>query len=190
MSSSHGSVFRRRRTLKLRKRLIVLAMAGTITAGIAAAATSASADDIQYGAIWSAQVDPVNPGRCLDVTWSQNVDGTPIQLYKCNGTTAQAWSWHWQDGSFVNWYGKCLDVANGSTADGAQVRLWDCNGTGAQQWVPWQTGEIYNPQSGKCLDAKDWGSTDGTQLQIWTCTGGLNQKWRMAIVPGFPGFPS
>jgi hypothetical protein len=180
MSSSHGSVFRRRRILKLRKRLIVLAIAGTITAGIVAAAASASADDIQYAAIVSAQP----PGRCLDVTWSQNVDGTPIQLWDCDVTSAQRWSW--QGGSFISEFGKCLDVANGSTADGAQVRLWHCNGTGAQQWVPWASGQLYNPQSGKCLDAKDWGSADGTQLQIWTCTGGANQSWKYALVPGFP----
>lgn len=120
-------------------------------------------------------------GRCIDVQSSRTEDGTPIQLYGCNGTNAQWWA---ADGSgAIRALGKCLDVSAGSTADGAVVQLWDCNGTGAQTWRILPNGTVHNPQSGKCLDAAGFGTGDGTRLQIWSCSGGSNQQWRTAAWP-------
>ncbi|SBT40255.1 glycoside hydrolase family 16 protein [Micromonospora auratinigra] len=115
-------------------------------------------------------------GKCVDVASANTANGTPIQLWTCNGTGAQQWSWP-ADGS-VRALGKCLDVAAGSTANGAKVQLYDCNGTGAQKWVFTAAGDIVNPQANKCLDATGVSSADGTRLQLWDCTGGANQKWR------------
>ncbi|MFD2764955.1 glycoside hydrolase family 16 protein [Micromonospora eburnea] len=114
--------------------------------------------------------------KCVDVASANTANGTPIQLWTCNDTAAQRWSWN-ADGS-VRALGKCMDVTGGSTANGAKVQLYDCNGTGAQRWVFTSAGDIVNPQSNKCLDATNVSSADGTRLQIWDCTGGANQKWR------------
>ncbi|WP_378789853.1 lectin [Nonomuraea fastidiosa] len=115
-------------------------------------------------------------GKCVDVAGAETANGTPIQLWDCNGTAAQSWTWN-SDGS-VRALGKCMDVTAGSTANGAKVQLYDCNGTGAQRWTyDSGTGQIVNPQSGKCLDATDVSSANGTRLQIWDCTGGTNQRW-------------
>ncbi|MCK2215013.1 family 16 glycosylhydrolase [Actinomadura sp. ATCC 31491] len=115
-------------------------------------------------------------GKCVDVAGASTANGTAVQLYDCNGTAAQSWSWN-SDGS-VRALGKCMDVTSGSTANGAQVQLYDCNGTGAQKWTYNSgTGQIVNPQSGRCLDATGVSSANGTRLQIWDCTGGANQKW-------------
>jgi beta-glucanase (GH16 family) len=118
-------------------------------------------------------------GKCVDVAAAGTANGTPVQLYTCNGTAAQNWTLA-ADGS-VRALGKCLDVSAGSTADGANVQLWDCNGSGAQKWTYTAGRDLVNPQANKCLDVRGNNSADGTRLQIWTCTGGANQKW---TVPG------
>ncbi|GAA2859130.1 glycoside hydrolase family 16 protein [Nonomuraea rubra] len=115
-------------------------------------------------------------GKCVDVAGANPANGTAVQLWDCNDTAAQSWSWN-ADGS-VRALGKCMDVTAGATANGAQVQLYDCNGTGAQRWTfDAGTGRIVNPQSGRCLDATGVSSANGTRLQIWDCTGGANQRW-------------
>ncbi|WP_440081382.1 ricin-type beta-trefoil lectin domain protein [Streptosporangium sp. LJ11] len=115
-------------------------------------------------------------GKCVDVAAASTANGTPIQLYDCNGTTAQQWTLG-TDGT-VRALGKCLDVTAASTADGAQIQLYDCNGTTAQRWTyNAATRDLVNPAANKCLDATGQSSANGTRLQIWTCTGTANQKW-------------
>ncbi|USQ85182.1 family 16 glycosylhydrolase [Streptomyces phaeoluteigriseus] len=114
-------------------------------------------------------------GKCVDVAGANSANGTPVQLYDCNGTAAQQWTVG-GDGT-IRALGKCLDVASGGTADGTLVQLWDCNGTAAQQWAVPAARDIVNPQADKCLDASGGSSANGTRLHIWTCTGAVNQKW-------------
>ncbi|WP_329139545.1 family 16 glycosylhydrolase [Streptomyces sp. NBC_01476] len=113
-------------------------------------------------------------GKCVDVASASSANGTPIQLYDCNGTTAQQWT---VTGGTLRALGKCLDVTAAGTADGTPVQLYDCNGSAAQQWVVTAAHDIVNPAANKCLDATGNSSANGTRLQIWTCTGTSNQKW-------------
>jgi streptogrisin C len=114
-------------------------------------------------------------GKCVDVPNGNPADGTQLQLYTCNGTSAQDWTFA-PDGS-LRGMGMCMDVAWGSTADGAKVQVAYCSGNPAQQWVLSAAGDLVNPQANKCLDVTAWNSADGAPLQTWTCTGGANQKW-------------
>ncbi|GHH85655.1 hydrolase [Streptomyces sulfonofaciens] len=116
-------------------------------------------------------------GKCMDVAAASSANGTPVQLYDCNGSAAQQWS---VNGDSLRALGKCLDVVDNSTADGAKLQLWDCTGGGNQRWtVNTATHDIVNLQANKCLDVTDNNSANGTRLQIWTCTGAANQKWTM-----------
>ncbi|MEW2132157.1 ricin-type beta-trefoil lectin domain protein [Streptomyces sp. NPDC005435] len=117
-------------------------------------------------------------GKCLDVAGGSSVNGTAVQLYDCNGSSAQQWTVA-PDGS-VRALGKCLDVTSASTANGAKVQLYDCNATGAQQWTynP-STGDVVNTAADKCLDVTDNSSANGARAQIWSCTGAANQKWTL-----------
>ncbi|WP_089103405.1 glycoside hydrolase family 16 protein [Streptomyces hyaluromycini] len=114
-------------------------------------------------------------GKCVDVAGANTANGTPVDLYDCNGTAAQQWTVG-SDGT-VRALGKCLDVTSGGTADGTTVQLYDCNGTAAQKWAVSSANDIVNPQANKCLDVTGNNSANGTRLQIWTCSGGANQKW-------------
>ncbi|MGW5283685.1 ricin-type beta-trefoil lectin domain protein [Streptomyces collinus] len=117
-------------------------------------------------------------GKCLDVAGASSANGASVQLYDCNGSTAQQWTLP-GDGS-VRALGKCLDVTSASTADGARVQLYDCNGTGAQKWsYDASTGDVVNTAANKCLDVTDNSSANGARAQIWSCTGAANQKWKL-----------
>ena len=117
-------------------------------------------------------------GLCLDDRSSDTTNFNPIQIYTCNGTPAQQWTFV-EAGSTLHVLGKCLDINGGGTANGTTVDLYDCNNTAAQVFIPQSNGSLYNPQSNKCLDDPNWSTTPGTQVQIWDCTGGANQVWHL-----------
>ncbi|MER6351710.1 lectin [Streptomyces sp. NPDC001634] len=114
-------------------------------------------------------------GKCVDVAGANSANGTPVQLYDCNGTAAQKWAVA-SDGT-LRALGKCLDVVGNGTADGSKVQLWDCTGGPNQKWTVTAAHDIVNPQADKCLDVTDNNAANGTRLQIWSCSGGANQKW-------------
>jgi beta-glucanase (GH16 family) len=117
-------------------------------------------------------------GKCVDVAGANSANGTPVQIYDCNGTGAQQWS---RSGNTLRALGKCLDAAGGGTANGTVVQLWDCNGSGAQNWAISGANDIVNIQANKCLDVSGNNPANGTRLQIWECTGAANQKWNAAV---------
>ncbi|WP_217254133.1 ricin-type beta-trefoil lectin domain protein, partial [Streptomyces sp. AC602_WCS936] len=88
-------------------------------------------------------------GKCLDVDNAGTADGTEVQVWSCNQSSAQEWTVG-GDGT-LKALGKCLDVSGGGSADGTRIQLWTCNGTGAQKWAAQSDGTVRNPQSGKCL---------------------------------------
>jgi beta-glucosidase len=115
-------------------------------------------------------------GLCLDDRSASTALLNPIQVYTCNGTTAQSWTV--ASGNTLQVLGMCLDVDAAGTANGTLVDLYTCNGTAAQVWQPQSNGELLNPNSGKCLDDTGYGGS-GTQVQIWTCGDTSNQQWNL-----------
>jgi chitosanase len=122
--------------------------------------------------------------QCVDVAAGGTANGTPIQLYDCNGTAAQAWTVDATDGS-IRALGKCLDVTAAATANGATIQLYDCNNTGAQKWSL-TNGALINTGSGKCLDVTDRNPANGTRLPIWTCNNADNQRWTLSTAAPSP----
>src|SRR4051812_15781282 len=118
-------------------------------------------------------------GKCVDVAGASAANGAAIQLYDCNGSTAQRWTAGNSDGT-IRALGKCLDVAAAATTNGAKIQLYDCNATGAQKWTV-ANGALINSGSGKCLDVTDKSTANGARLQIWTCSNTSNQTW---VMPG------
>ncbi|MEV6012465.1 ricin-type beta-trefoil lectin domain protein [Streptomyces sp. NPDC051976] len=114
--------------------------------------------------------------RCADIHWGDSSDGTPLDLYDCNGTAAQSWT---RPGNgTVTAMGKCMDVSGGSSADGTPVQIYTCNGSASQQWTYDQsTGELQ--ALGKCLATSGGGTSNGTSLVIDTCDGSTSQQWHL-----------
>jgi glucoamylase len=116
-------------------------------------------------------------GKCIDDAGASTNDGAAIQLFACNGTVAQNWTWSSDDGT-LRLLNKCLDVTGGAIASGTPLQLWDCNGTGAQEWRWRQQSRLVNPQSNRCIDIAG-GVADGTRLQISDCDDAASQSWRL-----------
>ncbi|MBD8078773.1 RICIN domain-containing protein [Cellulosimicrobium arenosum] len=117
-------------------------------------------------------------GKCIDVPSSDFTDGKALQLWTCNGTNAQAWSFE-GDGT-VRISGMCMDVAWGSPDNGAVIQIAGCSGNPAQQFRLQGDGTLRSVLSGRCVDVDGWGTADGTRLIQWDCHAGANQQWRRA----------
>jgi lysophospholipase L1-like esterase len=117
--------------------------------------------------------------HCLDVRGSGTGNGTAVQLWGCDNTSAQNWTVVPGAGGTLRALGKCLDVSNSGTADGTPVQLWDCNGTGAQRWAPGANGSLINPESGRCLDDPNSSTAEGSQLQLFDCNATAAQSWTL-----------
>lgn len=119
-----------------------------------------------------------NGSKCIDDAGASTNNSAAIQIWTCNATSAQSWTWN-SDDATLRVFHKCMDVTGGSTTNGTQIQLWDCNGTGAQQWRWRQQSRLMNPQSGRCLDITGGGTGDGTRLQLWDCNDTPAQAWHL-----------
>ncbi|MGW1550357.1 ricin-type beta-trefoil lectin domain protein [Streptomyces sp. NPDC002346] len=127
----------------------------------------------------ASHVGPVTSGltgKCADAKDDSGANGTQVQLWDCNGGSAQVWTW--SNGTLTH-NGKCMDVTGQGTANGTQVILWDCNGGANQQWTAQPDGTLKGVQSGRCLAVPAATTINGTQLVIWDCDGGANQRWTL-----------
>lgn len=123
-------------------------------------------------------------GKCLDVPNSGTANGTALQQWSCNGTSAQTFRLQAATGGLnlvnVN-SGKCVDVSSSSTANGATLQLWDCNGTSAQAFsfnaLTGGTYSVVNANSAKCADVTGSSTSDGAKVLQQACTGATNQQW-------------
>ncbi|MGW2749201.1 RICIN domain-containing protein, partial [Streptomyces sp. NPDC001450] len=128
---------------------------------------------------------PGAKGKCLDVQGGGKTNGTPVQIYTCNGGDAQRWQlWGSYSGNYtlrnVN-SGKCLEVANGANANGTTIQIRDCGSSKAQQWAfdVRAAGELRNAATNKCLNLPTF--DNGKNATSSTCNGSTAQKLR--IVP-------
>ncbi|WP_245657878.1 glycoside hydrolase family 16 protein [Herbidospora mongoliensis] len=113
--------------------------------------------------------------KCVDIPAANPVDAARLQMYDCNGTTAQQWSIN-ADGT-VRAMGKCMDAAAAGTANGTPIQLYTCNGTAAQRFTLSGAGDLVNVAANRCVDIVGRNTANGAQLHLWDCTGASNQKW-------------
>ncbi|MFI7601149.1 family 16 glycosylhydrolase [Actinoplanes sp. NPDC049681] len=117
-------------------------------------------------------------GRCIDIPGANAVDGARLQMYDCNNSAAQKWSFE-GDGT-LRAMGKCMDPAGGALGNGTAIQLVTCNGNAVQRFTLSAAGDLVNVSANRCVDVKDWNSANGAQLQLWDCGGTTNQKWTKA----------
>ena len=127
----------------------------------------------------------------LDVDSGLERNGTNIQLYKRNDSTAQQWKISYN--SSTNDYdiinaasGKALDVDGASIDRGTNIQLWESNKTCAQRWKIVETsGEIVkfiSTCSSAALDVSSGKLVNGSNIQIWDDNGTNAQKWILVPV--------
>ncbi|KAJ3555746.1 hypothetical protein NM688_g2403 [Phlebia brevispora] len=117
--------------------------------------------------------------KCLDVESANYANGTPVDIYDCNGTGAQNWIIN-EGTTAVQVAGTnyCLDAGD-SPENGTQMKIWECySGLAAQTWYYTSDNRISLQNQGFCLDLTNGSSDDGNVMQIWECTDDdTNQVW-------------
>lgn len=127
-------------------------------------------------------------GKCVGIQGGTYADGSPVDIYDCNGSASQRWQW---DGSALRstnpadqsqW---CLDAGEpAQMANGVQMKVWQCYGGLAQQ--TWKSpitsstssGNVALSTGGFCLDLTNGNTANHNVLQIWSCSkGDANQVW-------------
>lgn len=168
----------------------ILWLAGQSTtppSGSPTPSTSASTGPISPTA-WYSVVNK-NSAKCLDARAGGTTNGTAIQQYTCNATTAQQYQFQPTSGGFVRINNRgnsaqALDVTNVSSADNAPIQTWTYGGGTNQQWQPVSEGggwyHFVSRLSGKCLDVPAASTADSVQLVQYTCNGTAAQSFRLA----------
>ncbi|MFF8597630.1 ricin-type beta-trefoil lectin domain protein [Streptomyces sp. NPDC015232] len=111
-------------------------------------------------------------GKCLDVQGGGKNNGTPVQVYTCNGSAAQQWLLEPGNGGLqlrnVNSY-KCLDVNGNNAANGTKIQIVTCNSTPAQMWdyTPRATTPLKSIGTGKCVNFPAYDL--GKDAVLWDC---------------------
>jgi beta-glucanase (GH16 family) len=117
-------------------------------------------------------------GRCIDIPAANPADGTRLQMYDCNGTAAQQWTF--QNDGTLRAMGKCMDPAGGALTNGTPIQIVTCNGNPVQRFTLSAAGDLVDVSANRCVDIQDNNAANGAQLQLWDCAGTPNQKWAKA----------
>ena len=123
---------------------------------------------------------PGAKGNCLDVAGGGKTNGTPVQVYTCNGGAAQQWMVEGsEDDLHLRNVGsqKCLDVAGNASANGTKIQISDCYKSKGQSWKGdvRATSPLKSVSTGKCLDLSAF--TKSTDARLWDCKDASAQKF-------------
>ena len=164
--------------------VVVAVAAASLVAATPAPAAAALPSDF-------ASVMNAASGRCLDARSAATANGTAVQQYSCNNSTAQQWSFTDTGGGYVrinnrNNTSQVVDVTGVSAADNAAMQLWAWGGGANQQWLPVHEGggayHFVNRNSGKCLDVPAASTADSVQFVQYTCNGSAAQRFQVTPV--------
>ncbi len=135
-------------------------------------------------------------GKCLNDIGNHSANGTAVDLWKCNGSAAQRWTYA-QDFT-VRIHRKCLTAP---AAAGGEVTLEACASLAAQVWrltdpgalTPPATGQtplaLVNSPSGLCLANPGHLTRNGIRVVAASCNGLRNQAWALPAGPIGSGVP-
>ncbi|MGW1051295.1 RICIN domain-containing protein [Streptomyces sp. NPDC002521] len=182
--------------LSRRRRSALVALAGAAAACVLTAAPTPllrAAPAHAATALPSGYATVINAasGRCLDAKAAATANGTAVQQYACNGTTAQEWRFTDAGNGSVhidnrNDTSQVVDVTDVSTADNAPIQLWSYGGGAGQQWQAVDDGggafHFVNKNSGKCLDDPGASLADSTRFAQYTCNGTAAQRFQVVPV--------
>jgi hypothetical protein len=113
--------------------------------------------------------------KCLDDFGGSTANGNIVDIWTCNGTGAQTWTF---SGGALSVLGKCLDDAS-QGGSGAVLVIWMCNGHRAQTWTHLSNGEYVLKLNGLCLTDPNASTVNGTQVLLRTCRNLADQHWSL-----------
>jgi hypothetical protein len=142
----------------------------------------------QNGAVY--QLEPqCAPGKRLDVSSSQDVNGANVQIWTGNDSTAQQWRFESQGDGLFELIPLCatsrrLDVNGSGSANGTNIQIWQDFSNNAQRWSIVGVGNGYFELVPQCAigsraDVNAAGNTDGTNVQLYQSNSSIAQRWRL-----------
>ena len=108
---------------------------------------------------------------CLDLNGGVPADDNHLQVYDCNGSSAQAWTLT-ADGT-LRVSGKCALLVGDNT-----VRITTCDGRTTARWQI-SSQRLVNAANGGCLTDPSAGRTSGTGVTVASCNGSASQRWSL-----------
>lgn len=150
---------------------------GTFGTTVSATDKTGAKRSVAFNWIINAAGKPItgDHGKCLDDFGSGTTNGNKVDIWTCNNTAAQQWT-------FVNGalsvLGKCLDDSSQGSS-GAPLVIWTCNGHAAQTWTHKSNGEYVLKLNGMCLTDPSGSATNGTQVVVRKCSDFADQKWSL-----------
>ena len=131
------------------------------------------------------QSPPEGGGKCVDVPNAQFLWGMRIQMWDCNNTIAQTFTYDTQNQT-LKIGDKCVEVW-GKGDSGDNVGLGVCNGGMAQQWRMVAKNDNYQivGMNNQCLGIRGGASKErGTPLDITpNCNAGPWRVWQLVEAP-------
>lgn len=111
-------------------------------------------------------------GNCLEAAGNGQANGTPVQIYTCNGGSSQKWTLEGtEDDLHLRNVGsmKCLDLAGNAPANGTKIQISDCYKSAGQSWKGdvRAAAPLKSVTTGKCLDLSAF--TKSTDARLWDC---------------------
>lgn len=137
----------------------------------------------------------LDTGKCADVASASKANGANVQLYVCNHTNAQKWTFTqesdgWSIRNIAS--GKYMDVVGASFADGTNVQSYQDNDTRAQRWsitalgtitLEGQTCQVVyigaDNDTDYMLDDLGANTSSGSNIQIYQANGTSAQRWAL-----------
>ena len=127
----------------------------------------------------------INSNYVLDMTSSSMLNGGNVQIYKSNGTNAQAWKIIKDEKGYLTFInvnsGKVLDVTNSKALNLTNVQQYDSNGSYAQKWIVVKKGDNYVIYSALdvdfVLDLYASKTSNGNNIDIYEMNGSNAQTW-------------
>jgi 3D (Asp-Asp-Asp) domain-containing protein len=114
-------------------------------------------------------------GKCLDDSGGSISNGNKIDIWTCNGSPAQKWTFAGKELSVL---GKCL-ADHDYTGAGTKLVLWSCIGHKNEQWTHKSDGEYVLATNGLCLTDPSGSTVNGTQVEIRACKDLKDQRWSL-----------
>jgi hypothetical protein len=125
-----------------------------------------------------------NRNLCLDLPAANPASGTALQIWGCNGTTAQSFSYNRAKGTITQTaVGKCMQVrptyAGDNRSQGATVEISDCLNPPPlrQQWTYDQEHGTIRSALGTVVEVTGNNQTQGTPITTRDYNGGPAQQW-------------
>ena len=108
----------------------------------------------------------------MDINNQSSANGTKVQLWNRNNTSAQKWLWNTGTGEIKGIAGKCLDSGGGNLGD--TLRIHDCHGGWNQKWafkVDYTLTQA-NPNMGRntCVSIQSTDAYNGANLIMNDCS--------------------